>query len=319
MLAASAIPAPSPLAARIEHRPAGRHRDVAEREARPRERGGQQRLEPAGGLLGVHPQDRLDREAGADQRHRQQRDREVVVDQAAGRLREELVHLLAVAEEAVGVLGGQADRQPAEEDPRRPGGQRPAQQAQREPDRTGERRRGLRRPGPRRDQAGAVVAAGEHRPGGDDQDDGRAEQQRQRPPALAGVRAHRLAPADRRQPRQRAVAHVAGGAQRVRGAEHRAGEPVRAGRASGRPGRPPPPRPRRRARRPPGPRRARSSRRPAGRRRPSRARPRRPSRAAPRSSRSAPRSAGRSGSTTPAAHQLAAAALLLGRACGGRR
>ena len=37
----------------------------------------------AGGLLAAHPQRRLDPEAGADQRHRQHRDREVLVDDVA--------------------------------------------------------------------------------------------------------------------------------------------------------------------------------------------------------------------------------------------
>ena len=41
----------------------------------------------------------------------------------------------------------------------------------------------------------------------------------QRPPPVADVREGALAPADRRQPRQGAVADVAGGAQHVRGAE----------------------------------------------------------------------------------------------------
>ena len=59
-----------------------------------------------------------------------------------------------------------------------------------------------------------------HEPGGGD------DHQRERPPLLVGVGPHVLAPADRREPRQRAVADVAGRAQQVGGAERGAGDPV---------------------------------------------------------------------------------------------
>ena len=208
--------------------PPSRGGDVARGPARPRERGGEQRLEPPRRLLAAHPQHRLDREAGADQSHRQERDREVVVDQASGGLGEQLVHLLAVADEAVGVLGGQADREPAEEQRRRPsramrraGAARPVRRGGRAP---------ARRPaGPGRGaiSAGAVVAAREQR---DTRRPAAApcttSMQRERPPALVGVRPHRLAPADRRQPGERPVADVAGRAQRVRRPEHGPDQPV---------------------------------------------------------------------------------------------
>ena len=82
------------------------------------------------------------------------------------------------------------------------------------------------RPGPLGEDPGALVAARAQRDRAGDEHGAGGDHQRQRPPLLARVRAHVLAPADRRQPRQRAVADVARGAQQVGGAERRAGDPV---------------------------------------------------------------------------------------------
>jgi hypothetical protein len=95
----------------------------------------------------------------------------------------------------------------------------------------GQARRGGGRPGARGDEPGAVVAPRAQRDRAPHQRDGRDQHQRQRPPALARVGAHLLAPADRRQPRERAVADVARRAQEVRGADRAAGDPVHRRRA----------------------------------------------------------------------------------------
>ncbi len=84
--------------------------------------------------------------------------------------------------------------------------------------------RGATSPAPSSRRARSAIAPAHQR--------GRRDQhQRQRPPALARVGAHLLAPADRRQPRERAVADVARRAQQVRGADRAAGDPVHRRRA----------------------------------------------------------------------------------------
>ena len=93
------------------------------------------------------------------------------------------------------------------------------------------------------DQPGADVAAGEQPVGHHGEHGRRRQMQQQHPPVIAGVRPDLQRPAQRREPRQRAGAGVADGAQRERGA------PARRTRRRGRTGRSAtaarPPRPRR--------------------------------------------------------------------------
>jgi hypothetical protein len=78
-----------------------------------------------------------------------------------------------------------------------------------------------------RDQAAPEVPPCEQREGDGEQEGGGGERHQERPPALARERARRLAPADRREPRERPVADVARGAQDVRDPEHGGRESVR--------------------------------------------------------------------------------------------
>ena len=122
-----------------------------------------------------------------------------------------------VVEQARASRADRAERAAEEEEPDRPADERAALQAQREADGRRQPRAAAGEPGPRRDEArsrgraarAARTATASRRRGG-------GEREQQRPPALAGERARRLAPADRRQPRQRPVADVARRAQDVR-------------------------------------------------------------------------------------------------------
>ena len=91
----------------------------------------------------------------------------------------------------------------------------------------------VRRAGAGGQQAGAEVAPREQRERDGHEPGGGGEAQQQRPPALVVERAGGARPADRRQPRQRAVARVPGRAQQERDAEDHAGEPVRGAHALG--------------------------------------------------------------------------------------
>ena len=167
----------------------------------------------------------LDAEAGADQRHREHRHREVLVDDVARPGAEQLLDLVAVAEQALRVLAGEAERDAAEEQARAPADQHAALEPHGEPERAQQPPVRGRRPGALGEDARALVAVGAQR------------DRRRTSPAVAtasSASGHhcspaygrmRLAPADRRQPRQRAVADVAGRAQEVRGAQRGAADP----------------------------------------------------------------------------------------------
>ena len=197
LLIASASAGAEPVGREHEHRAAHRDRDVGGRPARARERGGEQRLEPArASPRRASAAPTWIAEAGADQRHRQHRDREVLVDDVAPRPSRGCPRSACCRRRRLfGVAAGEPDRDAAEEQPGAPArAARRAGAAARARAGCVSARRGGRRAGPRRDEPGAVVAAGAQRERAADERDRRDERERQRPPALARVRAHRLRP-----------------------------------------------------------------------------------------------------------------------------
>ena len=203
------------------------------RPARAGERGGEQRLCAARDLLAAQPQYGLDGEAAGEQGDDGHgRGEERVHDRRPARPREVVLDLRARVEQVADVAREGPVRGAERAESRRPAERRAALKPQRQPLRAAQRRRGRRRAGPRPQQPRALIAALQQPEGGRDERGGDDEHQRQRPPALTRIGPHGLRPADRRQPRQRPVAHVADRAHDVRRAEHSAGDPAR--RAGGR-------------------------------------------------------------------------------------
>jgi hypothetical protein len=192
----------------------------------PADRGGQHHLGAQAVLLGAQPQRRLDRVAGGGQREDRHRPRDVGVgeDLLATEPLKHVLELRALVGHVTDAVGHAADQRAHDGEPGGPRHHGGAVQPPGEGDRAAQRRRRRRRAEPCRQDAGAHVPPGQHGEGHRDQHDHERDHEPEDPPALVGVGAGLLCPADRGQPRQPPQAAagtggVAGGAQREGDAE----------------------------------------------------------------------------------------------------
>ncbi len=161
-----------------------------------------------------------------EQREDQQRRREVGVDDCGcADASDDVLERLAVGDEVLDAVGDRSVRDARQKDADRPPPHDATLQSHGEPDGASQRRRRRRGPRSRRDHPRAEVAPrGERRPYRG-KGRGQCDAQDQRPPQVSAVGTRLLGEADRRQPRERAVAHVSDRPHDEREAEHPAGYP----------------------------------------------------------------------------------------------
>ena len=178
---------------------AERDGEVTRREPGARHRRRQHLLGVRRRLLAPRPERRLDREPRGDEREDPERHRDVLLGEGAVALRgDDVGERLVVLHELVDRVGDPAVRDCEHEQSAGPADEAAALQPRRETERCAERRRRARagrdaaRRVRRRGRAGATATIASHA-----QQRGRADDDEQRPPRLAGERAHLLRPADR--------------------------------------------------------------------------------------------------------------------------
>ena len=192
-----------------------------------RHRGRQDLLRVQRRLLAAQPGCGLDREPRADEREDPERHREVRVGEAGAAPRgDDVGERLVVLDEVVDAVGDRAVGDAGEQHRDAPADEAASLQSHREADGAPEARRRVRAARARCDQPAADVPPSGERDGDDDERTRRDHEHEERPPHFVRERSCLLRPADRREPRDRAVADVADRAQHERRAKHRTRDPV---------------------------------------------------------------------------------------------